>query len=153
MENKYYIPEISEFHVGFEFEMKKAEQDEWVKMIYSYLSDYCFDVHWFQDEKKEVHVPDCIRVKYLDNYDVTELGFKDWRDVRGYWTASADTEIFPLINEDYYLNIHMTQNIRNGRIILESVFRKTAESYIIFDGIIKNKSELKKLLKQLQLII
>lgn len=118
--NKYYTPDIEEFHVGFEYE---------------YLDHVDFDEGWdewregtFKDgESLEWH--DEYRAKCLDHEDVTSLGWEQ----TSYDQFKKD--VYHLeIGEDNKLHIH-------------SFIRERA--YVLFNGTVKNKSELIKLLKML----
>lgn len=137
---KYYTPDIEEFHVGFEFETPTKDN-----VLYSVDSNI-----W---EKKTVSIKSCMeklkydimygaRVKYLDTNDIESLGFKksglgsdkttlkmfsgEGKELKGYWIthhfANQETEIV-----DTRLEFHLMK----------------------FSGKIKNKSELKKVLKMI----
>jgi hypothetical protein len=68
-DNKYYIPQIEEFHIGFEYERKYISFEEWKKEIY--LLHYDCNLN-----KLNVRIIDGeIRVKYLDQSDIESLGF------------------------------------------------------------------------------
>jgi len=128
-EVKYYTPTIEEFHVGFEYEqasMKMAASKKWHKEIF-YLNDSHIDIVKYGSLDKNT------RVKYLDQEDIEELGFTD--------KSTASREVFS-----------------KERLILDKVepnkFRlvynedASYNSYLFY-GTIKNKSELKKVLKQI----
>ena len=59
--NLYYTPEISEFHVGFEYEVFDKLHNIWNKE-----NNFFLQQGDFKDE---------IRVKYLDQFDIESLGF------------------------------------------------------------------------------
>jgi hypothetical protein len=136
MENKYYQPSIEEFHVGFEYErsMSKFEEIEWIKLTMSvnFLSLDDIDDEIIKEE---------IRVKYLDQSDIESLGFTNIKD-RGMSENYGDffikkDPIFQLANYElryWYINNRLRVNRINGTI---------------FDGTIKNLSELKVVLKQI----
>lgn len=149
MENKYYTPDISEFHVGFEYEhlsgsmrmvmldlknnMSKdiTESKEILTKITFSGNEYDM---WrssfaFKDSLKDNQ----IRVKYLDKEDIESLGFSNYIPPREYdhtWNIA-----------EFELKVWFNNEIPHIRI-------KT-NFQIIFDGFIKNKSELKRLLEQL----
>ena len=62
---KYYQPDISEFHVGFEYEeawgLERVNQ-EWIKEV-------------FKIDQSPVHLLPKLRVKYLDREDIESCGF------------------------------------------------------------------------------
>ena len=121
MENKYYVPEISEFHIGFEYEWLH-EDDEWIKENSpTEISPEGYDEQTYG-----------IRVKYLDKEDIESLGFKQSENDKTWYDYK--NERFWLYKENYKdINWTISDN----------------ESEVGFTGIIKNKSELKVLLKQL----
>lgn len=138
MENKYYVPEISEFHVGFEYETRylalnmkdwcfRPIKGDWqeLNMVYD---DY---EHEMEDFNK------LYRVKYLDASDIESLGWKDCDNI--YNTIRWDFN-------DYILMFYKKDN----RYL---IFRDCGPNNIqtVFNGFIKNKSELIKLQQQLNI--
>lgn len=125
MVDKYYTPELEEFHVGFEYEMRV--ENEW---FYRNVIP-----QW--DGLKSMIKENSIRVKYLDREDIESFGFKqdhNHNDVRfGYNDGSARIEHTPYQNR--------VQIYQWGR-----------EEDTVSGITIKNKSELKKLLKQLDIV-
>lgn len=122
---KYYTPEIEEFHVGFEYETKRKDENSWIKRTWNK-----YDVYSSLDNTHEE-----VRVKYLDREDVESLGFED---LGNHSYEYGDSKLFlshyPSTNElDVYVYKRISDNERD----------------FYFQGTIKNKSELKKLLKQL----
>jgi len=124
-ENKYYTPELNEFYVGFEYESFNEEYKIWEKKVFpnDYICTESEDspdlVELFYSSLKDT------RVKYLNREDIKDLGFSH-----------------------YKMNIFKKSDItilhqNNNRL---EIFN---ESDTLFSGRIKNKSELKKLLKQL----
>lgn len=126
MESKYYTPTIEEFHVGFEYQTLIQEHDMcvWYKVKVNSLIDIndVFDIY---NGKKENNT---IRVKYLDKEDIESFGFKI-------------TELYGFVKDKWCI-------LLRGEHRLEIV-RKENPVDVIFYGTIKNKSELKGLLKQL----
>lgn len=129
-ENKYYTPDISEFRVGFEYESQDLCLNGicWVKEKYkgeelrTYLTD--------ELERKE------IRVKQLDREDIESLGLI-------YISEDEYRTVFSIPNTEFELDLHKDRTIYIGNT-------ETYECHkCLFDGKIKNKSELQVLLKQL----
>lgn len=140
MDKKFYVPEIEEFRVNFEFE-EKNDEGTWDKRTYP------FGTVWFSVDEV---LDGFIRVKYLDRQDIESLGWEfenenrdmitfsmkpDWNtcliDDRGW---DENDKLWLTLREDYLVHIN------NGG------------NYEQYDGMrfyIKNKSELKRLLKQL----
>ena len=142
---KYYTPDISEFHVGFEYEMKatfgdgtvKIQQEydnaEWQKQVYS-LRSFPY-VDRTMTGRNSITLPPAIRVKYLDKEDVESLGFKFFNlnmfKMPAYIEESLKAYITQISTHEY--SIRTSKNS--------------------FNGIVRNKSELKILLRQLQILI
>lgn len=139
MEDNYYTPEMSEFHVGFEYEV--FHEGKWKKTCVPENrlgADFIFEIkdmgHWNVVQKP--------RVKYLDREDIESLG----------WKYGGDDLEFDSINyyndKGYELQEwgHMEYSIERYP------HHKTELKTIHLVGIIKNKSELKVLMKQIGII-
>lgn len=130
---KYYTPDISEYHVGFEYEWKcDGTQTDWTKSV-------C-------DEIMNPLDVDCrrineYRIKYLDNEDIESFGFHSINETK---FKSNSNKIITI------------ELIENNKIFIEEIILIDTigheESYTLFNGIIKNKSELKFILKRLKII-
>ena len=81
----------------------------------------------------KITVPDSIRVKYLDKEDIESLGF-----VR-------DSIYSHKYKNDYYIEYNSKKSIHLDTIEIKN------NQQTLFSGYIKNKSELKRLLKQLNI--
>ncbi|MES3018163.1 MAG: hypothetical protein V4721_10300 [Bacteroidota bacterium] len=149
MENsKYYTPEISEFHVGFEYEMKRGFQDgtvksqedfdsaEWEKRTCSLSGDPYIDRAL---NGKNAENGRCgIRVKCLDRDDIESCGWK------------------PLNRNPFIYTVESGMNVYSLRIfedtrLVEIAFGVDKDRLNTFYGTIRNKSELKKLMQQLNI--
>ena len=128
---KYYTPELDEFHIGFEYEI--CYDDMW------FIRDIPFYPLVENNNNK-------YRVKYLDKEDIESLGFKLIKHHPG--TESYDYE--NLKNPYLYLDITYNHFDKIFVRIYEEEIQDDSFNY--FSGNIKNKSELKKLLKQLNII-
>ena len=134
MENKYYTPELEEFYVGFEYEFMNG--DNWEKgeihiddlITETSGGDAC--ENWIEEIYKGLRT---VRVKYLDKEDIESLG---WEEM---WQVSGSIN-FKLKNWEIY--------VCNGYIISLNEDDKLIWH---FKGEIKNKSELRKLMKQLNI--
>jgi len=145
MENKYYIPSIEEFHVGFEYEQDysivqrdhEALENPWGYKIFE-VKDYEFIDHLVETK--------FARVKYLDKEDIESLGFhRDYVRTKlvaniGFWIKRKYEDHFKSDKSDLYATYSTLTHIL-------SLTRFTSS----LDFEIKNKSELKKLLKQLNI--
>jgi hypothetical protein len=138
--DKYYTPEIEEFYVGFEYETSYLQDyDTWKKEVLEKDDVGYFHSIYFGDA-----VSTEFRVKYLDKEDIESLGwFHKYDDFSfGEFIKSKNEEV------DY----HLTFDYDNKSLIVGLYNSEDTEFYDnIFIGNIKNKSELKKLLKQLQI--
>jgi len=146
-ENKYYTPEIEEFYVGFEYERfipksNSTEEECWEKLSMSinYLSLEELDNEIIEKE---------IRVKYLDKEDIESFGFKHegGKLIKNY----KDYFIYKVDNHKQY-NLSYTYPNKILRIDIEDLNMFEESMNYLFQGTIKNKSEFKKLLKQLNII-
>lgn len=136
MENKYYTPSIEEFFVGFEYEEEDDLEDNvWIKRTLDFNYDW-LEIHKdFANDK---------RVKYLDSSDIEELGFK-------LVFSDIGIECWKLGNFELRTDVDLGAYIDSGN--LYSIFYNPyGEQYnCVFSGIIKNKSELKKVSNMLNI--
>ena len=136
-DSKYYIPEIEEFHVGFEYEAIPYRGHDWIHDKWSDLnnSNTCDTLEQLNDNR--------IKVKYLDQEDIESLGWEhgEKRGLGGF-TFNSEGSTF------YQMYVH--DNIKEKKIIFLEIYNDYDTSYI-FQGDIKNKLELKKLMKQLNI--
>lgn len=140
MENKYYTPSLEEFHIGFEYE---EDDSEWSKRTFESYQD----LEILNDDIIEGN----IRVKKLDREDIESFGWsyiptksigKD--SYEGLFSNSTRGK---MLFEHDWLNNKIT--IKTPNYIRDASGR--FDGYIIYVNclIIKNKSELARLLKQL----
>jgi len=135
MENKYYTPEIEEFHVGFEYESNYLK-NKWtkcvleIKNIASFFDSYILDA-----------TPLEFRVKYLNREDIEECN----------WKFYSEENEFDCIEyqADFKRNDWRLQCWKENQYTIErfDALGKT----VWFCGTIKNKSELQKLMKMLNI--
>lgn len=151
MENKYYTPKIEEFHIGFEFETKStaishnedgtAKEMIWEKDVIDILdlsgktSNYDYQNNF--DDVIDYLKDGLVRVKYLDKEDIESLLGKEIKENEWH----IDRKFRMVFSE---------QNLKNN-LYLE-LFSNDDFYFSCFSFTIKNKSELKKLLKQLGII-
>ena len=128
MENKYYLPKIEELHIGFECEINQSEINKNFKWC-EYVIGTDYENITIARAVSEVN-KNGIRVKYLDRQDIESFGFKLFENMPSrfhYNKYELDVDYLNVIRIEYDCNY-------------------------IFKGRIKNKSELKKLLIQLEII-
>jgi len=149
--NKYYIPELEEFHVGFRFEssveaslIDSGKGNTW--------NDDCLenfvDFDGLGDNEN-------LRVKYLDRADIEELGWGnykrsicDWYEMHGFFT---------LKNELKYMSLRLQYCHDRNTIKIEGyeytyLFEQNKGEEILFYGECKNYNELKNIMKLIGII-
>ena len=152
---KYYTPELEEFHVGFEYEhLAKGylwflnglgPKDTWMKETFSGGAG--------QDGESEVHELDAliedkaVRVKHLDREDIESFGFK---------RSNLRDNIFLEECDEWNhrpaecIGINFNEGFDHIMIFFVEKGGKIKHGQTIFAGKLNNKSELKRLLKQLE---
>jgi len=132
MENKYYTPEIEEFYVGFEYEQEDINEGGSSLSWYKHKIENGLDID--QLEKNEEHGLS-YRVKHLDREDIEECG------AEFQFIESLDF-LPPIVSEHFQLGV-ITIIFKDNNICIHKNYG------LLFQGTIKNKSELKILMKQL----
>lgn len=136
MESKYYTPDISELYVGFECEQYDNNSKEWKKYTvdkYIWSSNGIWKL--FYDNPEE-----SFRVKYLDKEDIENLGFtEDY----GWEFTYKDYLQLPGYSYEDYIDLEYRVDTKVAYI--------GTSGMTVYHGIIKNKSELKTLLKWLKI--
>lgn len=155
MENKYYVPSIEEFHVGFEYELRTVlchttpptVTDEYVKMSF------------YSTENSNIKIEDIVyfiknewvRVKCLCEQDILDCGWVK----SGQYSSPYSGKKFPtfLIEKTegfntgtrYTISFTDFKQIRVSKDIFSHLGSSVEEMFLY----IQNKSELKRLMKQL----
>ena len=138
METKYYTPTIEEFHVGFEIYLENIENAKiglYIVTKNDMLSATHDEVSGMYDIIKEA------KVKYLNKEDIESLGWVYDEDYPKLWNHYKLGK--------YYLTMGNTANNINPYKITIDNGELFENNELYFQGIIKNKSELTKLMKQL----
>lgn len=150
MENKYYTPEIEEFHIGFEFEYENKLLKQWKQEKLS-LATPNWDWDW--GIISSIVERGAIRVKYLDKEDIESLGFNyvcDDRDGKNIivYNKAINEEIWVLCDYRYRFD----EDVEEAKLPIR-IFKSNPKYHDnTFLGVIKNKSELKRVLKMLNII-
>lgn len=134
MENKYYTPSIEEFFVGFEFERRNLlDRRKWVECTFK--DGECAEQYCNEEEG---------RVKYLDSSDIEELGFKlVFSDIGIECWKLGDFELRTDVDLGAYIDSDNLYSI---------FYNPYGKQYnCVFSGIIKNKSEFRKVLNMLNI--
>ena len=132
--NLYYTPTIEEFHVGFECEILGiigAKEDERLFSQSTIIS---------QKELELIHLLE-IRVKTLDKSDIESLGWINTENLE----FTKDTWIL----RKFENGIIIHNDYSNGKYKFPWLYEDSTDK--IFEGTIKNRSELIKLLQQLNI--
>ena len=124
--NLYYTPTIEEFHVGFEYQFNHKDKG-WIDFKFGGTDDWSILEIDMEIENNE------IRVKYLNQSDIESLG----------WRFGTNDYVFPENKNVTYGQYKLLFNNNELEII--------HLSGTLFRGIIKNKSELNKLMQQLNI--
>lgn len=143
--DKYYTPEMEEFCIGFEYDEKyiaNTDNPEWISKVATYhrdgkynVNEGCIEDISRDDDNGWVEY----RVKYLDKTNIESLGLT-------YDAENSFGKDYPTFNIGIYI---MYSSMNSHRISL--LYIHNGMEFYVFDGIIKNKSELAKLLKQLNI--
>jgi hypothetical protein len=139
MKDKYYTPEIEEFRVGFEFEMNNT-WGGWTKLTLTeemLKGDVMIGLGSGNERAPYYHDT---RVKYLNREDIESLGFEYYKTHPGMNQMEFEGAKYLLTYDPDFAGRGWL------RIAMEGEGDVT-----LFTGTIKNKSELKVLLKQLNI--
>ena len=155
MENKYYSPKIEELHIGFECEIDQSEINKNFKWC-EYVIGTDYETITIARAVSEVN-KNGIRVKYLDRQDIESFGFKfdaTRSKVDGNFVGSYENEKYYLDYSPYSYSGEFNSSVHLRVMKIKDIPITSYQSnyQFIYDGIIKNKSELKKLLIQLEII-
>lgn len=138
-DNKYYTPEMNEFHPEFEFEY--LSDNGWKKHNLGGSPIINKDLDQFKDDLMKIaHA--ITRVKHLDREDIEECNFEYSALAKKYFLKGSLTDV-------EFSGLWL-ENIKNSVYVINDC--RMPMHRTIFYGTIKNKSELKRLLKQLQII-
>jgi hypothetical protein len=150
--NNYYTPTIDEFHVGFEYEyrnhdgtIRNINNIEWKRSIVDSINHLAY-------VERGLNTPNNTRVKYLDKEDIESLGFVCTRDSEG---EEKEFQLYGYSGEKGTPRLETCETCIllemsfDNEITITFVKDRLELNSILFRGTIKNKSELKKLLKQL----
>ncbi len=140
--DNYYLPNLEEFHIGFEYEIKLNSGD-WVKHKLTALSELNFE-DWSIKQND-------VRVKYLDEQDILELGWqkKAKKFDLGVETYVKTIDLFGFNNN----RIHLLYNINNVWKMLIQNNNSYGTPSVEIKLNVKNKSELRRLMQQMGILV
>lgn len=144
---KYYTPIIDEFYVGFEYQSHEFSRDELgvKENNYDLWVDNVVDLNKLNFISTYPHCVYGLRIKYLNKEDIESLGFKLFNGL----------DVFEIDIEKYRKRDNLKCHIILRDTILILIGDKEtpwSDWNVIFTGIIRNKSELVTLLKQLEIL-
>ncbi len=124
--NKYYTPDVSEFHVGFEY------------IELSYLGKEKNTIQeWDFEVQRGETTPNFTTITYLLNEGKIKVKHLDREDIESLGWEQIEYDTFKL--KDFYLEFNPEYSTFIYKTMKENIFK----------GTIKNKSELKKIMVQL----
>ncbi len=170
MENKFYTPTIDEFHVGFDYEYSANNTMPFLDDTLGEWKGETFTASCMADGESECHdvgkliERKQIRVKLLDREDIEA---EDWKynsvssenlpsnnhQIRGIYSSDFTDErgnkfsLFHNISANWVLI--WASSAEHTHTIWDDKLSTMGET--VFAGTIRNKSELKKLMQQLQI--
>lgn len=171
MESKYYTPSIEEFGIGFEYESAESFMDgtvktqeqfdnaKWIKNAFVNQHDFPYVFRALTGKNAESGF--CgIRVKYLDKEDIESLGFETASEVKlkTYAIKNPGTHFIKTtlkreyVDEEVIITLFDKQRLiirRNNTRNLRTY--DNWKTYDVFVGVVKNKSELQKIMQQLNI--
>jgi hypothetical protein len=143
MDNKYYTPSIEEFHVGFECEIQTSwgfAPGVWPEIFYEdTLAGHDYDEY---GNVLDLTRTSMFRVKYLDKEDIESLGFK-YNEIYDYW--------YKFIGQAESIEVRYLLKEKVMQIIYEDATDEYTKRSFKFNGTIKNITEFKNLMKQLNI--
>lgn len=141
MKSKYYIPTIDEFKIGFRYYLKYTDDEMLVEFTFNNI-DVCLVA------VREYLKSTQIRVKYLNTFDIKELG---WVQTKEY----SNKTVFQFI-EDFMV---YELAFQDGQVMIErrhndslTALDERGKSTCIFNGNVKNYNQLNDLMKMLNII-
>lgn len=151
-ENKYYVPEISEFHVGFRFQVKDLD-DDLVNTVWR--DDEVLDWSSFVVFHDYIKKGD-IRVPYLTKEDIEAEGW-DFDNNMGEEPGDGDIGFvlepckpFEPTPSPYIQYVLMYNTKTHFAVIERIVDCGSGREDMLFRGKIKNRSEFRRILKMIR---
>jgi len=148
VEDKYYTPQLEEFHLGFRFEFMKG--DKWQK---DELSNYDITSS-HQMEECENFIEEIIkgirdvRVKYLDREDIEELDWVHYSKSINDWFNWESTI---RLESGHFMKFKLQIGYFDHRVRIIANEYEGANDEVFFEGYLNNYNELQKLMKQLNI--
>ena len=138
--SKYYTPKIEEFHVGFEVQLLDPAYNEWIDFVVG--SKFKDPGLWFFNSNK-------CRVKYLDIKDIESLGFMSIDEPQALSLEDAYERDGVVIRYSPPFSTYKGIVKIGYRNLIRDASGRYDGFSTNFKGELKNKSELKRVLKQI----
>lgn len=139
-DKKYYTPSIEEFHVGFEYELLEDDglgnNSWWSQYFEGILAGKRASFIFTFERLAELIKDEDVRVKYLDKEDIESTVF-----------ASHVTDESGGFYK--YMNYTLHHTIQENRVFITQ--NDDGNNIVLFSGIVRNKSELKRIIQQTQI--
>jgi len=153
MKDKYYTPEIQEFFVGFEY-IETPNRNFNPKFGWDTIMNYqnrIFDTSTDIQRIVKLILKNRILVKYLDKEDIEDCLGNNFKDSKSKYDADDIVEYIDGSIWDKGIAIRCNLITHNVKITQYHFHGEYAHdnSHQLFEGTIKNKSELKKILKMI----
>jgi len=101
MENKYFVPDISDIRVGYEYE--RFDGDNWVKYNFDSDSPVFYDMEGWRFELKHDIEEGVIRVPYLTKEQIEAEGWEtdpSWDNPIEFWKEDYVIKIYKEIGKN-----------------------------------------------------
>jgi adenylate kinase family enzyme len=153
--NKYYYPEPDELRVGLECEVQKhtgfanhTPTYEWVDKVIS-PNDFICDTypegsHQASFVQRLIRYTETIRVRYLDRHDLKEM-FKNTKEL----LQEAGVRLYESNHDGFIINLVKNDIGDNPNESLIDIYREAGGDKV-FSGKIKNRTELKEIMKMIR---
>jgi len=141
MENKYYTPNASEFHISFEYEVFDYVKNKWDKITLGVPNHFELDQFNEVIEYPKKSFSKTFRVKCLDKKDIESLGWNFFDDES---TGDGNVRWWSGFKKKEYV-LKECNAWQDGNVII------TKRGSILFQGNIKNKSKLIDVMKMLDI--
>lgn len=148
MKAKYYIPSIEEFHVGFEYEL--YDPDTEIDII-PYKKKLCSKEDLVLTLNNWKYYKE-YRVKYLDKSDIEALGFEECFSPNKVMYGDTFNCLDVFKEYCHYILEHYIEDNHVLILVNNMETMKPFERIQLFNGNVKNKSELKRVLIMLNIL-
>lgn len=146
MNDKFYTPDISEFHVGFECENFNFIEGKFKPFVID-----VFRLHEILDHELEDYFePTHYRVKFLDQQDIEECGFELDKIVLQEFYKEKEVYVKPDVYGYMIWKVRCQHRPDTHWFRIEALFEDNEWS-VLFEGKIKNKSQLKMILNMIEI--